>query len=283
MMRERSGAALVGAVLLGIGMGAFAPTLGAPRDATNPAPSAEPKPPVGAAVVAPWTDPTSGIAFVFVPGGSFEMGCGAASAGCNDDEKPQRRVSVQGFWMGRTEVTQGQWQRIMGHNPAGFPKGDSYPVEQVSWDDVKVFIQRLNDQAKEKFRLPSEAEWEYACRYGRKKGAYCGGDRIDALAWYSDNAGGATHPVGTKKPNEAGIFDLNGNVLEWVEDCWFDSHIDAPPTAVARTTDDCTARVLRGGSWAYDPWSSRSTIRYSLAPTYRFSINGFRLARTLEP
>jgi hypothetical protein len=158
-----------------------------------------------------WTDPVTGMVFVWVPEGCYQMGCGSWTSNCYDDESPVHEVCVDGFWMGQTEVTQGQWQRVMGDNPSNFKKGDNYPVEQVSWDDAKEYIRKLNSMGSAKFRLPSEAEWEYAARSGGKAEKYSGGGDVDSLAWHNSNSGSSTHPVKTKKGNGLGIYDMSGN------------------------------------------------------------------------
>ena len=134
--------------------------------------------------------------FVWVPGGCYRMGSNSGE----DDEQPVHEVCVDGFWLGKYEVTQAEWQRVMGNNPSHF-KGDRNPVEIVSWDDAQEFIKRLNAKGNGTFRLPTEAEWEYAARSGGKDEKYAGGNDVDRVAWYKSNSGGKTHPVGTKAPN----------------------------------------------------------------------------------
>ncbi|MDP2279759.1 MAG: SUMF1/EgtB/PvdO family nonheme iron enzyme, partial [Nitrospirota bacterium] len=176
-------------------------------------------------------DPATGMEIVFVKGGCFQMGDTFGDG--ESDEKPVHEVCVDDYYIGKYEVTQGQWKAIMGNNPSHFKDcGDNCPVEQVSWNDVQEFIQKLNEKnnppsppftkgGKGGFRLPTEAEWEYAARSGGKSERYSGGNDIDSVAWYNKNSGGKTHPVGTKQPNGLGIYDMSGNVWEWVND-WYD-------------------------------------------------------------
>jgi formylglycine-generating enzyme required for sulfatase activity len=171
----------------------------------------------------------------------------------------------QSFAIGMTEVTQRQWKAIMGTNPSRFTLcGDACPVERVSWDDAKEFIQKLNAKTGKQYRLPSAAEWEYACRAGSRQ-EYCGGDNVNDVAWHAGNSDDTTHPVALKKPNGYGLYDMSGNVLEWVEDCYY---------------DDCSMRVVRGGSWNAKPWDARAADRNRAKPENRSSVLGFRLART---
>lgn len=168
--------------------------------------------------------------------------------------------------MGKTEVTQAQWKGVMSENPSSFRKcGDNCPVENVSWTDVKRYIKRLNRKTGQEYRLPSEAEWEYACRAGSND-TYCGGNDADKLAWTNENSGGETRPVAGKTPNAWGLYDMSGNIWEWVENCYDSS---------------CTERVLRGGSWITAPGYARAANRLHNVPAIRISNNGFRLARTL--
>ena len=166
-----------------------------------------------------WRDPVTGMAFMWVPGGCYQMGDTFGDG--DEDEKPVHEVCVDGYWMGKYEVTQGEWQKIMGSNPSHFNKGDNYPVEKVSWNDAKEFIRKLNSKSNGyKFKLPTEAEWEYAARSGGKKEKYSGSSDVDSVAWYNSNSGKSTHSVGTKAPNGLGIYDMSGNVWEWVEDIY---------------------------------------------------------------
>jgi len=229
-----------------------------------------------------WRDPVTGMDFVFVKGGCYEMGCRGWTwiGDCRDDEKPVHTVCVDDFYMGKYEVTQGQWKRIMGSNPSDFKKGDNYPVEDVSWSDAKQFLQKLNAQTRgqHEFRLPTETEWEYACHSGGKPEKYCGGDNVDRVAWYSGNSGGSTHPVGTKAPNGLGIYDMSGNVWEWCKDVYakdaYGKHRRNNPTY----TDSGSDRVERGGSWNNSAGNCRSANRNSNSPGNRDNNLGLRLA-----
>jgi formylglycine-generating enzyme required for sulfatase activity len=214
---------------------------------------------------------------VVIPMGSFEMG-----STVNAYEQPIHTVTIaRHFAIGKFEVTQGQWQRLMGNNPSHFAGcGDDCPVEQVSWDDAKAFIQRLNEKTGKIYRLPSESEWEYACRAGNTS-TYCGGDNPDAVGWADSPLSGRTHPVGAKQANAWGLFDMSGNVHEWVEDCWNENYRGAPADGSAWITGLCSVkRVHRSGSWAHPKSFTRAAYRSANTTTVR-NFLGFRLARML--
>jgi formylglycine-generating enzyme required for sulfatase activity len=212
--------------------------------------------------------------FVQIPAGEFMMG---AENG-NPAEKPVHRVRLgQAFEMGKTEVTQAQWEAVMGNNPSYF-KGTNRPVEQVSWYDVQEFIERLNalDDGFA-YRLPTEAEWEYACRAG-SNADYAG--KLEAMAWYDANSGNMTHPVAAKQPNAWGLYDMHGNVFEWCQD-WYDKDYYAQSPGVdPQGPESGSFRVKRGGGWMFSAGFARSAARDLYAPAYRFNFLGFRLART---
>jgi formylglycine-generating enzyme required for sulfatase activity len=203
-----------------------------------------------------------------------------------DDEKPPHQVRISTpFYLGNYEVTQGQWQAVMGQNPSQF-KGDALlPVENVSWKDVQEFLRRLNArEGGPKYRLPTEAEWEYAARAGTST-AYSFGDserQLREYAWYDGNSGNKTHPVGQKKPNEWGLYDMQGNVWEWVQD-WYgkDSYTSAAVTD-PQGPPSGSHRVIRGGSWYYGAGSCRSAYRGHYGPGYRGGHLGFRLLREVR-
>ena len=175
-------------------------------------------------------------------------------------------VAIPGkdYAIGKYEVTQAQWQAVMGNNPSKF-RGSDRPVEQVSWNDVQEYIRMLNQKTGKQYRLPKEAEWEVACQGGTQT-EYCGGNNINAVAWYDGNSGEQTHPVGQKQANGYGLYDMSGNVWEWMDDCW---------------EGDCARRVCRGGSWSSGPQIVRAAYRVRDVTSIRGIIDGFRLARTL--
>jgi len=175
-------------------------------------------------------------------------------------------IPGKNYEMGKYEVTQAEWKAVMGSNPSHFVNcGDTCPVEQVSWNDIQDFLQKLNVKTGSQYRLPTEAEWEYTC-YGGSKTEYCGSNDINAVAWYDKNSNNTTHPVGQKQANGYGIYDMSGNVFEWLGDCY---------------EGDCAARVLRGSSWNDSDYYTRSPKRYRHSLESRFNYFGFRLARTL--
>jgi formylglycine-generating enzyme required for sulfatase activity len=221
-----------------------------------------------------------GMEFVLSPAGEFMMGAGANDIGAKDDEKPQHKVTIsKDFYLGKCEVTQEQWTKVMGSNPSNF-KGRTNPVEQVSWDDVQEFIRRLNQkEGHKRYRLPTEAEWEYAARAGSTT-IYSFGDddgQLGDYAWYEDNADD-THPVGKKKPNFFGLYDMHGNVYEWVHDWYSENYYSESPSSDPTGPTSGSDRVLRGGSWRNLARGARSASRYSSLPGSRGNLLGFRLA-----
>ena len=215
---------------------------------------------------------------IFVGGGTFEMGCTFEQGGdCASDEKPSHFVQLTGFAISKYEVTQALWKQVMGNNPSRF-KGDSLPVENVSWDDVQVFLQRLNSKTGKNYRLPTEAEWEYAARGGQlsRQTQYAGGSDLENVAWCSANSDNLTHNVGGRQPNELGICDMSGNVWEWCSD-YYGTYVtdkQTNPTGVKKGT----ARVLRGGCYAAIGRQCRVSGRKSLYQGGKDYMTGFRLA-----
>ncbi|MBD0372520.1 MAG: formylglycine-generating enzyme family protein [Pyrinomonadaceae bacterium] len=213
-----------------------------------------------------------GMEFVYVPSGSFMMGSDRGGA----DERPARRVAIRkGFYMGRYEITQAQWRTVMGDNPSNF-KGEDLPVEQVSWADAQMFIKKLNERGDPFiYRLPTEAEWEYAC-HAQMTGDSMGA--LDVLAWYFNNSANKTHPVGEKQPNAWGLYDMLGNVWEWCEDVYHDSYRGAPTDGSAWLAGgDPKYRVLRGGSWIDNAFYCRVNERIRATPDTRQRNSGLRI------
>ena len=222
----------------------------------------------------------NGVPFemVEVRGGTFRMGA-TSEQGCDayDWEKPVHSVTLSGYYIGKTEVTQALWKAVMGSNPSYF-KGDDLPVECVSWDDCQEFIRKLNSLTGQHFRLPTEAEWEFACRGGNNSLGYkySGSDNIDNVAWYDGNSGDKTHPVATKSANELGIYDMSGNVWEWCCD-WYGDYTSGALTN-PKGPESGSYRVNRGGSWFYNARDCRSSYRFSYGPAFRCIYLGLRLA-----
>ena len=214
---------------------------------------------------------------VWVEGGTFRMGATSEQGSEISDEKPVHSVTLSGYYIGKTEVTQALWQAVMGSNPSYF-EGDDLPVEQVSWDDCQEFIRKLNSLTGQNFRLPTEAEWEFACRGGNNSRGYkySGSNYIDNVAWYDGNSGDKTHPVATKSPNELGIYDMSGNVWEWCAD-WYGDYSSGRQTN-PKGPYGGSGRVNRGGSWYNFARNCRSSIRIDDYPTYRDDLLGLRLA-----
>jgi formylglycine-generating enzyme required for sulfatase activity len=238
-------------------------------------PGQKPEPGPGLPSVKSWRDPTTGMEFVWVPGGCYQMG---ANSGVSD-EKPVHEVCVDGFWLGKYEVTQAEWQRVMGSNPSRF-KGDRNPVEQVSWNDAQEFIKRLNAKGNGTFRLPTEAEWEYAARSGGKDEKYAGGNDVDRVAWYNGNSGNKTHPVGTKAPNGLGLYDMSGNVWEWCQDVYNENAYSQHARQNPIYSGGGVRRVDRGGGWGGYAWNVRAADRRGNSQGDRLDFLGFRLLRT---
>ncbi len=219
-----------------------------------------------------FADPFEGL-MVQVAGGTFTMGSPTTEKDRSDDEC-QHQVTVGSFSIGKYEVTQVQWKAVMGSNPSNHKGCNDCPVEQVSWNDVQAFIKKLNSLTGKKYRLPTEAEWEYAAKGGRKSQhyIYAGGNSLSSVAWHTNNSGDKTHPVGGKSPNELGLYDMSGNVWEWCQDTW------GPYSCDSKTTADGSRRVLRGGGWVGTARDCRSACRSRWRPGNRSDYIGFRLA-----
>ena len=219
---------------------------------------------------------------VVIPAGSFMMG----STQGNVTERPWHEVKIESFAIGRYEVTQGQWKAAMGYNPSRFLAcGENCPVESVSWENVQIFIEKLNAKTGQSYRLPSEAEWEYACRSGGSH-TYCGGDDVNMMSWYGSgstprgNSEGRTHPVGLMRPNPWGLHDMSGNVYEWTQDCWHDNYSGAPSNGSSWVSDcDSDKRVVRGGSWVSFLTEMHSSSRLWFPSRNKYATIGFRLVR----
>jgi formylglycine-generating enzyme required for sulfatase activity len=234
--------------------------------------------------------------FVWVEGGTFSMGSNAADA--YDNEKPVHQVTVSSFYMAKYPVTQKEWISVMRNNPSTF-RGDDLPVERVTWYEAIEYCNRLSDREgltpcyggtadnvicnwnANGYRLPTEAEWEYAAKGGGKDRfvvyEYSGSDDADEVGWYGDNSGGTTHPVGKKLPNSLGIYDMSGNVCEWCWDRYGDYSSESQTDPFGPTSG--STRVFRGGSWRSFAWNFRSTIRRGFDPGNQYDDVGFRLVR----
>jgi len=224
-------------------------------------------------------DPIKGT-LVFVKGGTFTMGCmDGRDSDCDDNEKPAHEVTLSSFYMAETEVTQKQWRAVMGDNPSGFKGCDDCPVEEVSWNDIQEFLQKLNAMSKGvRYRLPTEAEWEYAARGGTRSSRhlYAGSNNLGAVAWFRGNANNKTHPVKGLLPNELGLYDMSGNVWEWCAD-WYGDY-PSGPVKDPKGPGKGSYRVLRGGGWIAGAGLCRVSARGSLAPGGRDFNLGFRVA-----
>jgi formylglycine-generating enzyme required for sulfatase activity len=231
-----------------------------------------------------YTDAETGMEFVLVKGGCYQMGDTFGDG--YENEKPVHEVCLDDFYIGKFKVTQGQWKNVLGNNPSHFKNcGNNCPVENVSWNDAQEFVRILNRRTGKTYRLLTEAEWEYAARSGGKREKWAGTSSESELgdyAWYSGNSGGQTHPVGQKKPNGIGIYDMSGNVWEWAQDTYsshaYSSHSRNNPLYAGIGS----GHVFRGGSWYYNPRGVRAAFRNHRSPAIiiRHHNVGCRLART---
>ncbi|QQS28395.1 MAG: SUMF1/EgtB/PvdO family nonheme iron enzyme [Sphingobacteriales bacterium] len=215
---------------------------------------------------------------VYVEGGTFMMGSPDFEAGRRNDEY-QHQVTVSSFKMGKYEVTQAQWQSVMGNNPSYHESCNQCPVKQISWNDIQEFLFKLNNKTGRKYRLPTEAEWEFAARGGNRSRSYLysGSNALSEVGWYYENSSGTTHPVGEKTPNELGLYDMSGNVWEWCSD-WFDSeYYKNSPSNNPKGPSTGALRVLRGGGWDGGWRFCRLAYRHLFLPGNRYGSGGFRL------
>ncbi|MFO7906361.1 MAG: formylglycine-generating enzyme family protein [Pirellulaceae bacterium] len=230
-----------------------------------------------------------GMTLKLVPAGEFMMGSPEDELHRGEDEGPQHRVRItQPFYLGETEVTQGQWEAVMDTQPwqgeLYAEEGSDYPANYISWEDAVAFCERLSEKEGRTYRLPTEAEWEYACRAGTDT-AYTFGDdpsELGEYAWFKDNVDAVgeeyAHEVGRKRANDFGLYDMHGNVWEWCAD-WYDSdYYGGSPTEDPSGPTSGSGRVSRGGSWSTDAGHCRSARRSRYSPGYRFITRGFRVA-----
>ncbi|MCC4768093.1 SUMF1/EgtB/PvdO family nonheme iron enzyme [Methanosarcina sp. DH1] len=230
--------------------------------------------------VSPFTD----MQFALIPAGEFEMGSPLEEKDRSDSESPIHKVKINNsFYLGKSAVTQKQWKKIMGNNPS-YCKGEDHPVEMISWNEAQEFVIKLNEmEGTDKYRLPSEAEWEYACRAGTQTRCFFGEDesKLDEYVWHAGNSGDKTHVIGCKKPNPWGLYDINGNVWEWVQDNWYDNYNGAPSDGSAWEDGSSSDRVSRGCSWLCETGLCRSAGRFKRKTESRLANLGFRLLKEL--
>jgi formylglycine-generating enzyme required for sulfatase activity len=223
----------------------------------------------------------TGMEFVRIAPGIFFMGCSDGDGLCDPDEKPSHDVRItKEFELGKYEVTQGQWRRVIDRNPSVF-KGDDLPVENVSWNDVQEFLKQMNMRRDGyRYRLPTEAEWEYAARAG-SAGPNAG--NLDDIAWYAGTLTQESRPVGRKQPNRWGLYDVQGNVWEWVEDWYGENFYPNSPASDPVGPRTGEYHVMRGGAWGLIPYYLRLSYRDANLPTYKDNSIGFRVARERNP
>ncbi|MBM3336153.1 MAG: formylglycine-generating enzyme family protein [Betaproteobacteria bacterium] len=229
---------------------------------------------------------------ITIPSGKFLMGTKSLSSrqGLSEEqlkyagefeEYPQHEVIIKSFSMGVHEVTQKEWVFVMGSNPSE-NKGDDLPVENITWEEAKAFAHKLSEITGKNYRLPTEAEWEYAARAGSGSIFHFGDNPagLAEYAWFRDNSDGKSHKAGTKKANPFGLYDMLGNVWERTEDCWHIDYEDAPADGSAWESEDCEFRVVRGGAWVNHAQFLRSAFRFRYAPGSRYEFVGVRIARS---
>jgi len=218
---------------------------------------------------------------VSVTAGRFDMGCTAEQgADCRPDESPVHQVTLAAFKICRYEVAQALWSAVMGSDPSYYGGCALCPVENISWEDAQEFIRKLNAMTSKRYRLPTEAEWEYAARGGDRSRAtrYAGSDNLGAVAWYHENSDEFPHPIGQKAPNELGLYDMSGNVWEWCQDQYEEHYYERSPASNPQGPSTGKYRVVRGGSWSLYPFDSHLSLRDRCPDTFRSSTIGLRLA-----
>jgi formylglycine-generating enzyme required for sulfatase activity len=224
-------------------------------------------------------DQTAGMEFILVKGGCFSMGDSIGNG--RPDERPVHEVCVPDYYIGKYEVTQGQWEKVMGKNPSGFNRcGPDCPVENVSWTMIQDFVRKLNTTSGKQYRLPTEAEWEYAARSGGKKEQWSGTDSEALLtdyAWFAKNSSEMTHKVGQKKPNSLGLHDMSGNVYEWCQDLYKEDYYATSPKNSPSGDSNGMLRAMRGGSWQDSEFDQRTAARGRDETDGSSNANGFRL------
>lgn len=221
---------------------------------------------------------------VFIKGGCFDMGDTFGEG--DGDERPVHTVCLDNFYIGKYEVTQREWVAVMGSNPSSFRGCDTCPVESVSWNDAQEYISKLNSKTGQMYRLPTEAEWEYAARSGGKLEKFSGTNdnaRLGDFTWYDWNSGKKIHPVGEKRPNGLDLYDLSGNVCEWVSDWYGESYYQDSSKVNPTGPSKGQYKVLRGGSWLHKPVAVSASKRILTGPSFRDNSIGFRLALSPTP
>ncbi|MBE8996146.1 SUMF1/EgtB/PvdO family nonheme iron enzyme [Microcystis aeruginosa] len=255
-----------------------------PSPKVSPSPPSSPPPPPAKLTLFTENLPKGiTLEMVSLPAGQFLMGSPDSDPDAYQNEKPPHQVQVNSFAIGKYPVTQAQYQAVMGKNPSRFKNwfknNPQNPVENVNWNDAQAFCQKLSQITGKTYRLPTEAEWEYACRAGTTTRFYFGDDanQLGDYAWYKGNSQDKTHPVGQKKPNAWGLYDMSGNVWEWCEDDWHDNYIGAPKDGSAWLTNDNDYQIVRGGSWYLNPLNCRSAYRYFGDRRDHVNYFGFRV------
>jgi formylglycine-generating enzyme required for sulfatase activity len=223
-----------------------------------------------------YIDPVTGMEFTLIPGGCFQMGNLWGKGDPN--EEPVHRVCLDDYYLAKTEVTQAQWQKVMGENPSYFQNGETLPVETVSWNDANAFLKKLSQNHEQPFRLPTEAEWEYACRSGGREERYCGGDDLKEIAWFDRTGGGTTQPVATRQPNGLGLYDMSGNVWEFCSDTYAKDYYATSPEKNPQGAEEGPHVIKRGGSWSINPRYLRSSVRGRATRHDAHYSTGFRVA-----
>lgn len=231
-----------------------------------------------------WKEPLSGMEFLWVEGGCFHLGSPPRIEGRDGDEGPVRRVCLAGYWIGRKEVSQGEWRKVMRSNPAHFRKGDDYPLERVTWVEAESFVRKLNEMypGKINFRLPTEAEWEYACRDKGQAVRFAGAADPAEVGWFADNSGSSTQMIASRMPNRMGLFDMSGNVWEWMRDSYQGNAYAKMETENPVMENSSVYKVIRGGSWTSEGRSLRCSNRGFEAFSSKRNDLGLRLVRVID-